>query len=479
MTPAARRWRAVAVVSCALGMACKESMVTAPVLVALFDRVFLFASFREAWRARRGLYVGLAATWLVLAALLATSPRPHSAGFSAGVSPWTYLLNQPPVLVRYLQQAAWPRSLVLLYGGPRDVRLADVWPYAAVIVGLLVLTAVALRWCPQVGFLGAWFWITLAPTSTIVPIATEVAAERRMYLPLAALIVLVTVSVAWLLKSVSNRMPQSVLNTRIIAFTPALLLLIVSAAYASATVARNREYASPVTMARTILERYPTPIAHLSLGRALLDAGNREEGLRHVRQAAPDAPQARLTLGLALLREGKTNEGIGELRAFVHAQRPYLADVIIARIALGEALLQQDRWADAAEQFRAVLETLPENSVAARYLADALFALGRWDEAIVHYRVYLGHAPGDAGALNNLGIALASNGQVDDARDAFRRATEADPYFGPAHRNLAEILFADRDVDNALAHAQRAVDLQPDDGGSRELLGRILLRLER
>ena len=38
------------------------------------------------------------------------------------------------------------------------------------------------------GFLGAWFWITLAPTSTIVPIATEVAAERRMYLPLAALV---------------------------------------------------------------------------------------------------------------------------------------------------------------------------------------------------------------------------------------------------------------------------------------------------
>ena len=40
-----------------------------------------------------------------------------------------------------------------------------------------------------VGFLGGWFFATLAPSSSVLPLATEIAAERRMYLPLAALVV--------------------------------------------------------------------------------------------------------------------------------------------------------------------------------------------------------------------------------------------------------------------------------------------------
>ena len=184
-------------------------MATAPIMVVAFDRAFLFSSFREAWRARRALYSGLAATWVVLALLLATRPRPHSAGFSAGVSPWTYLLNQAPAILRYLQQSVWPNDLVLLYGWPRLLTLVDVWPQALAICVLLGLTAIALWRQPQIGFIGAWFWITLAPTSSIVPIATEVAAERRMYLPLAAVVLLVVVGLVLLWDKLKRRLPAA------------------------------------------------------------------------------------------------------------------------------------------------------------------------------------------------------------------------------------------------------------------------------
>ncbi len=78
--PRRRRWPWVAVAACALGMASKETMVVAPVLVALMDRAFLYRSFAEAWRTRRPLYLGLAATWIVLAGLQLTAPRTVSAG---------------------------------------------------------------------------------------------------------------------------------------------------------------------------------------------------------------------------------------------------------------------------------------------------------------------------------------------------------------------------------------------------------------
>ena len=66
--PATRRAWAVAVVAaCLLGVFMKELIGTAPVVLFLFDRTFLAGSFRTAWRARRGLWLALAATWLPLA----------------------------------------------------------------------------------------------------------------------------------------------------------------------------------------------------------------------------------------------------------------------------------------------------------------------------------------------------------------------------------------------------------------------------
>ena len=48
-----------AVAACLLGMATKEVMATAPLIVLLYDRTFLAGSFREAWRRRYGLYLAL------------------------------------------------------------------------------------------------------------------------------------------------------------------------------------------------------------------------------------------------------------------------------------------------------------------------------------------------------------------------------------------------------------------------------------
>ena len=161
---------------------------------SLHDRVFVFESWREAVRTRRRLYLGLAASWLVLAGLVSSGPRAAVSGSDAGVPVWTYLLNQAVVIVDYFRLTAWPSNLVVFYGWPEMLSLGDVLPQAVVVVALLALTGVALVKAPYVGYLGAWVFVTLAPTSSFVPIATEVGAERRMYLPLMALAVLAAVA---------------------------------------------------------------------------------------------------------------------------------------------------------------------------------------------------------------------------------------------------------------------------------------------
>src|SRR5436190_14097895 len=59
------RWRALALGACLLGMATKEAMVTAPLVVMLYDCTFLAGGIAAAWRQRRGFYLALASTWLL------------------------------------------------------------------------------------------------------------------------------------------------------------------------------------------------------------------------------------------------------------------------------------------------------------------------------------------------------------------------------------------------------------------------------
>jgi protein O-mannosyl-transferase len=152
-------------------------------------------------RRRRPLYIGLAATWVVLAALVYSETRPRSVGFSLGWPWWAYLETQAAVVVHYLRMAIVPSPLVFDYGWPRAESFAAVAPQAALVVTLLILSAVAVGRRRPIGLSGAWFFLILAPTSSVLPITTEVAAEHRLYLPVAAVIVLAVIGVYELCRS--------------------------------------------------------------------------------------------------------------------------------------------------------------------------------------------------------------------------------------------------------------------------------------
>ena len=63
-------------------------------------------------------------------------------------------------------------------------------PFLLLDIVLLVGTVFLLWRRNPIGYLGAWIFLILSPTF-LVPIVTEAAADRRMYLPLASLVILV------------------------------------------------------------------------------------------------------------------------------------------------------------------------------------------------------------------------------------------------------------------------------------------------
>ena len=181
------KWQILSVVACLLGVLSKEMIVTAPVMVLLYDRTFVAGSFLEAGRRRWRYYLGLAGMWLLLVPLL-TGVHQRSAGFGLGVTWWRYALNSCRSVVLYLKLAVWPHPLVLDYGTDIVHHAGEVIPYMMVLAVLVVGTAIALWRRPVVGFAGAWVFVILAPASSVVPLAGQPMAEHRMYLPLAAVI---------------------------------------------------------------------------------------------------------------------------------------------------------------------------------------------------------------------------------------------------------------------------------------------------
>ena len=84
------RWYVAAFAACALGMGTKQTVATAPLVIFLYDWIFLSGSFLETLRRRWALYLALAVTWLLLILSLVAGPdaacprasrcRHHSGG---------------------------------------------------------------------------------------------------------------------------------------------------------------------------------------------------------------------------------------------------------------------------------------------------------------------------------------------------------------------------------------------------------------
>jgi tetratricopeptide (TPR) repeat protein len=400
------------VVACALGMASKESMVTAPVAVVLFDLAYRERGIAEVVRTRAPLWIGLAGTWGVLALLWVGAPRGASVGTGLGVSPLVWALNQSEAVLGYLRLVFWPSELVLDYGLPRTLGLDEVWPQllglGAILAGVIALLAAR----PRAGFPALFFFLALAPTSSLIPIATEVAAERRMHLALAGPLALaVVVTFDALVRRLGTRAaPVGV-----------VLLAGIAATLGAVTHARNLEYQSDVAIWRTVAERAPRNArGHYNLGTVLVAEGalpEAEAAYRRALELEPGYLRARYNLGVVLGMQGRADEAIRALEAALAIDPADPA----AHQSLGILREGRGQRREAALHYRRALAREPGRSVAALKLAwilatDSGADRGQRLEAVrLAERVNQATGGADPSVLEVLAAAYAAAGRLDEA----------------------------------------------------------------
>jgi tetratricopeptide (TPR) repeat protein len=452
-------WPLASIGACLLGVLTKEIIVTAPVMVLLYDRTFVAGSFREAWRLRWKYYLGLAGTWLLLAHEM-TGLGQRAVGFDEGGTDtwWTYALTSCRSAVLYLKLAVWPHPLVFDYGHYMIQHASEAVPYALVLAALLITTAMALwRW-PVAGFAGAWFFLILAPTTSVVPIGGQPMAEHRMYLSLAAVVGCIVLG---LYKWMGRR--------------SLVLFAAMAVGLGCLTIERNKVYYSRLALwTDTVAKQPDNARAHNDLGNAYLALGRLPEATTEFQAALriyPDYMDAHYNLGGILAKTpAQWPEAISHLEAALQID-PDNAD---AHNALGGVLMNfPDRLPEAMGHLNEAVRIKPDLADAHNSLAIILAGtVGGLPDAISEYETALRIKPDFAMAHYNLATALSQTpGRQSDAITEYEAALQLKPDLAQAHTNLGIILAnIPGRLPEAIQHFEAALQLEPDSPSARQNL---------
>ncbi|HEY1765135.1 MAG TPA: tetratricopeptide repeat protein [Opitutaceae bacterium] len=457
LTEGGRRWAVASLGACVLGMGTKETMVTAPLIVLLYDRTFVSGAFGTAWLRRRPFYCGLAACWIPLAALVSTTAgRGGTAGFHSGVTVGDYALVQARAIARYLRLSFDPQGLVGDYGR----RIATDPAGAALgiaLVAALAAASVALLWRRNpLGFLGAWFLVVLAPSSSVVPVATELIAEHRMYLPLAGVVL-----AAVILLSVA---PRPIFVGAAIALAGLLGLL---------SARRVDVYRSGFAFWSDVVSKRPENAGAWN-NLALLEAGQgnasaAELDFRKALALVPDYADAHANLGRLLAAWGKAGEAAGHLRSALR----FRPDDAGLHADLARSLGAQGESRAAEAEYREALRLDPTRAQAWFGLGELEVDAGRLDLASEAYAQAVRLRPDSAEAKIDYGNVLAESGHPMEAERQLDDALRLQPGAADVHNNLGSLLAGTGRLDEAKSQFEEALRLKPDYAEARQNLERV------
>ena len=464
-------WAILAVAACILGMGVKQTMFAAPALVLLYDYTFVSDSLRSALRLRPGLYAGLAFGWVLLGVLIVVWQSNDSFPELGARNPWPYALSQPGVILYYLWLSFWPDVVVADYAWPYAHTAWQIVPPLLAVGSLACLTLWGIWRRSWLGFLGAWFFLILAPSSSFAALE-QVIQCHRMYLPLAAVSVL---AVAGVSTTLARIVPLAGGGARLTRVAGVFMLAFAATALAWGTIRRNMIYGDELAFWQENVSKQPASrFAHSALGSEFMIRKQMAEADACFRKAlaVKDSPmpvEAHYRLGLILLGSRRFDEALTQFQA-AHALRPYHAGTVEK---MGAALAAQGHFPEALRHLEKALTMGSDPVVAAaahNNIGTILSSQGHWVEAAAHYRLATQLQPNLPEAFGNLGSTLVLMGRFEEALVPYDSAVRLEPKNADFHNNLGFALLSLKSHDKAVLHFREALRINPNHALARRNL---------
>ncbi len=398
-----------------------------PVLYGVFlARHFLLPGFGDA--------DGAQSAWLFI----------PSAGLGVeGVDPWRYLITQFGVIVWYLRLYLLPTWLCFDYGWP----FAENFFSAGVLIPLLFLLCLVgaavtvfsrYRW-PL--FCAGWFFLMLAPSSSVIPIR-DAAFEYRMYLPMLGPTLLIVVGVVDWLDGLSS-------GRRAALRTAAVVAGCWVAALACGTIVRNQTLQSELSLAQDSARKAPMHWRnHFGLGSALVAAGRGAEAIEHFERAVEVGPEQgtpRIMLADLYSRAGRLAEAEDVVLPATESREESVSAAAYRQ--LGKLYKAQSFPAAAVGMFEEALVRKPRWRTLELEIVRLLRHQGEWHEAAMRLNElaakdgsYARRLDAEIAESNLLGgVEAFERGGVEFARNMLGRALEHPSEIARATHMLAYV----------------------------------------
>ncbi len=235
------------------------------------------------------------------------------------------LLGAAAVIWFYLYKALLPVNLIFVYPQWNIEAANPLWWIP--LIGVLVVTALLL-WQRRTRFgralLFAWlfFCISLIPVMGFTDVGYmqySLVADHYQHIAMIAVVTLIAASLS-LWCSAAREGFRLVPYLIAAAYVACLLFLAMQ---------QSAEYADPITLYETTLEKNPACwLAHNNLGNLAKDAGRKQEAIEHYTaslQLKPDQPKVLSNLGAAQIEIGQTSQGFASFQAALKYD-PHFAD---------------------------------------------------------------------------------------------------------------------------------------------------------
>ena len=365
-----------------LGMKTKENAWTLPVMVCLYDVMFISSLsglrqlIRKQWRAVAAI-ASLAAFFLVfvinkyglhdlLDRLKATNE----------ITRHDYLITQFRVIATYLRLLFFPVNQTIdyhykVYSNALDPEIIT----SAALIALILAAALYLckfsrhssPYVRLVSFGIFWFFITLSIESGFIPII-DVIFEHRLYLPSVGVFIAITsLSVLLLERMVLYRTN----SCRYAAGMFAIVILVLSCA----SYARNGVWKTELSLWSDVIDKRPENPRGYNMVGSYYQANFRiYDAIGYFRKAlAVDSSyaEARSNLGNAYIQIGRLDEGLNELMITAGSNRFDAIDTGILYYNIGKAYYAKDMPDLAIQYLNQALRFIPNEAAVFFLLGEA------------------------------------------------------------------------------------------------------------